>query len=114
MLHTIAVKTAYGETDERGYVRLHSAILRGIMSKRAQPEVVQALVDAEVIDPPAPYFAGVKAKGYRLSEKMLGQNYRLVMLRDRQLVKRIERERERLRQEQASRWLPIRYVRMRL
>ncbi|MBU4399726.1 MAG: hypothetical protein KKE86_10375, partial [Planctomycetes bacterium] len=82
-LHTIVTKTAHGETDERGYVRLHSRILRRIMSRRAQPAVVQSLVDAGVIDLPAGYFAGVKAKGYRLTEQTLGQRCKLVELRDR-------------------------------
>ncbi len=106
-LHTIVTKTAHGETDDRGYVRLHSKILRRIMSKRTQPEVVRALVDADVIDQPAPYFAGVKAKGYRLTEETLGQNYKLVELRDRKLIERLERERERLQREESLQWLPI-------
>ena len=86
---------------------MDSRILRRVMSKRAQPAVVRALVEADVIDPPAPYFAGVKAKGYRLTEETLGQHCKLVELRDRQLIKRLARECERLRQEESLQWLPI-------
>jgi hypothetical protein len=106
-LHTIVTKTAHGEMDEWGYVRLDSRILRRVMSKRTQPAVVNALVDAGVIDPPAAYFAGVKAKGYRFTQKTLGERCKLVEAQDRQLIKRLQRERERLQQEEASRWLPI-------
>ena len=106
-VHTVATKTAHGETDESGYVRLDSRVLRRVMSKRTQPAVVRALVDAGVIDPPAPYFAGVRAKGYRLTEKTLGERCKLVEVQDRQLAKRLQRERERLQREEASRWLPI-------
>ena len=105
-LHSIVTKTAHGETDERGYARLDSRVLRRVMSKRTQPAVVRALVDAGVIDPPAPYFAGVKAKGYRLTQETLRQQCKLVEAQDRQLIKRLQRERERLQREEVSRWLP--------
>ena len=79
------------------------------MSKRTQPAVVQALVDGSVIDPPAPYFVGVKTKGYRLTKQMLQQGCKSIQLHDRQLIKRIQRERERLQREKTSLWLPIHY-----
>ncbi len=106
-LHTIVTKTAHEQTDERGYARLDSRILRRVMSKRAQPAVVRAIVDAGVIDPPAGYFAGVKAKGYRFTQKTLEEKCKLVEVQDRQLIKRLARECERLRQEESSQWLPI-------
>lgn len=108
-LHTVLLKVAHGDTDEYGYARLDSRILRRVMSKRAQPAVVRALVDAEVIEPPAPYCAGVKAKGYKPTARTSAQRCVLVEAQDRKLIERIQREGERLQMKQETHWLPIHY-----
>lgn len=108
-LHTVLLKVAHGDADPYGYARLDSRILRRVMSKRAQPAVVRALVEATVIDPPAPYFAGVKVRGFKPTPQTLARWCIPVEAQDRRLIERIERERERLRVEQEAVWLPIHY-----
>jgi hypothetical protein len=98
---------AYGQTDEYGYARLHSLVMRRVMSKRTQPAVVRALVDGEVIEPPAPYCAGLRSKGYRLTRAYLTERFKLVPAEDVHLIARVRRELERMRQDQNDRWLPI-------
>lgn len=107
LVSTILTKTAYGQTDPYGYVRLHADILRRIMSKRKYTSVIKALVDSGWLDPPVPYCPGVKGKGYRLTEGILSQRSKRVAAQDRYLIKRVLRERKRMREEQMVHWLPI-------
>ena len=107
LVSTILRKEAYRNTDEHGYTRLRSTVLRRVMSKRTQPAVVRALVEAGVLDPPSPHCAGVRSKGYRLTKMYLAEPFKQVEAKDRKLINRIDRERERMHQEQMVRWLPI-------
>jgi hypothetical protein len=104
---TILRKAACDDVDAFGYVRLHSGILQRVMSKRHYTTVVDVLVEAGTVDPPAPYYAGIKSKGFRISEKHLSERFKIIEPRDRHLIKRIQREWERISQHQRERWLPI-------
>ena len=90
-----------------GYARLHSSILRRVMSQRHYTKVIGALVEGEVLDPLAPYCAGIKSRGYRLSTKSTAQHCKHVPAEDLRSIERILRELKRIRQEQRTRWLPI-------
>lgn len=71
LMDTIVRKTAYRNTDPWGCVRLHSSIMRKIMSPDNIAGIVKALERGKAIET-APYFAGVKCKGYRLGRRYLG------------------------------------------
>jgi len=106
-VNTILRKASLDDVDSHGYVRLHSAILRRVMSRRHYVAVEDALVEAGTIELPAPYYAGVKSKGFRISEKHLSEGFRTIEPRDRRLIGRIQREWERMEEDQRQRWLPI-------
>lgn len=107
LVSTITRKMAFGDVDDLGFVRLHSSILKRTMSKRTYAAVAKALVDAGVLASIAPHSAGLRSRGYRLTEKYLNERHRLVAAKDRHLIKRIRRETEQMRQEQMKLRLPI-------
>jgi len=110
LLSTIIRKSAHQETDDYGYARLDSRILRRVMSRRDQPAVVRALVNADWIRPPAPYCPGVKCKGYALTVTHRDERCKLVPASDPHITRRIHRECERLRVEALDRWLPVHHA----
>jgi hypothetical protein len=110
LVSTIVRKIAARDTDPWGCARLHSDVLRRIMYSPTQPAVVKALEDSGVIEV-APYYAGVKTKGYRMARRFLGDRSIQVSATDVRLIERIERERQRQQaDEQRIRWLPIHYA----
>ncbi len=110
LVSTILRKTANRDTDIWGCVRLHSSIMRRIMDKHAVGEIVDSLVAGGALET-APHCAGVKAKGYRLAQRYLGDRCIQIRVPDPRLLDRIERERERRKaDEQRQRWKPIHYA----
>jgi len=110
LLSTIVRKTATRDTDVWGCVRLHSDILRRIMDKHSMGDVIRALEHGGAIET-YPYCAGVKAKGYRLAKRYLGDRCVRVLAVDPRLLTRLEQERQRLDAEESqSRWKPIHYL----
>jgi hypothetical protein len=110
LLSTIIRKWAHEETDEYGYARLYSCILRRVMSRRDQPAVVRALVNAGWIKPPAPYCPGVKCKGYALMPIHQDEHCKLFPASDSHIIARIHREWERLHVLALDRWLPVHHA----
>ena len=104
---TIVNKMAHHQVDPWGFARLSSSILRKTMSWRAQPAVMRALVARRWLDPPAPYYPGVKSKGFRLSKGALAQGSKSVAATNKGLIARIHREWDRMAAVQQQRWLPI-------
>ena len=92
-----------------GCVRLHSDVLRRVMCSQTQPAVVKALEAGGAIET-APYHAGVKAKGYRLAKRFLGDRCVRVPATDPRLLERIEAERLSQQQDHRMRWKPIHYL----
>jgi hypothetical protein len=110
LVSQIVHKTANKDVDPWGCVRLHSDILRRVMYSPTEPAVVEALEAAGAIET-APYYAGVKAKGYRLAKRFLGDDSVQVRATDPRLIARIEAERQRQQtEEQRNRWLPVHYT----
>ena len=109
LMSTIVRKTAYRDTDAWGCVRLHWNILRKIMSKHHIADIVKALERGAAIET-APYYAGVKCKGYRLGKRYLGDRHVRVPATDPRLIERIEQARSEQEAEQRSRWRPIHFA----
>ncbi len=108
LISTILTKTAVKDVDSWGCVRLHSDILRRVMRKSVQPAIVQALVDHQVIET-APHREGVRSKGFRISRRFLGDRCVRVRCQDPRLADRIQRERDRLEDQQQKLWCPVHY-----
>jgi len=109
LMSTIVRKTAYRDTDPWGCVRLHSSILRKIMSPNSIADIVKALERGEAIET-APYYAGVKCRGYRLGRRYLGDRHVRWPATDPRLIERIERARGEQEAEQRGRWKPIHFA----
>jgi len=110
LVSQIVRKIASRDTDPWGCARLHSDVLGRVMHKNTVSAVVEALEAGGAIET-APYYAGVKAKGYRLAKRYLGDRSVQVPATDPRLIARIEAERERRHaDEQRTRWLPVHYA----
>lgn len=109
LVSTILRKTANRDTDPCGCVRLDSRILRRIMYAPTMADVIRAMEHGAIET--APYHVGVKAKGFRLAQRYLGERCVRRPAVDPRLIGRVERERQRLdADDRQSRWLPIHYA----
>jgi hypothetical protein len=80
------------------------------MYEPTMSDVIRALEDGGALETYS-YCAGVKATGYRLGERYLGDHCVRVPAVDRRLVDRVEQEHQRLDAEESqSRWKPIHYA----
>ena len=106
LMSTIVRKTAHRDTDPWGCVRLHTSILRKIMSPNAISDIVAALERGEAIET-APHYPGVKCRGYRLGRRYLGDRHVRRPATDPRLIERIEQAQREQEAEQRCRWQPI-------
>ena len=102
----IVTKTAVKDTDPWGCVRLHHDFLRRVMDKDCIAPIVNALQDGGVIEVFA-HCKGIKCKGYRMTARYTCVPSVRVPAIDPRLIDRIERERQRMNDEQRGRWLPV-------
>jgi len=110
LVSTIVRKTAYKDVDPWGCVRLHTDVMRRVMGPNTIAAIVKTLEAGGAIET-APYYSGVKCKGYRLAARFLGDRCVSVPATDPRLIDRIEAERLRQQQdEQRSRWKPIHFM----
>jgi hypothetical protein len=113
LIDTIIRKTADGGTDGEGYVRLHSEVLRRVLSRRNYPAVFAALVQGGIVET-SPHVAGVQATGYRLASRFNRGGVKWVRVNNGAGVRKVQAEQERLRrvQERAQQatWRPIDWV----
>jgi hypothetical protein len=108
LISTIVRKLAYRIVDPWKWVRLHSDILHRVMGRR-YAAIIRDL-EKGVIET-APYYAGVKAKGYRLAKSYLSDRHIRRPATDPCLIDRIERERaKQSEQEKRESWKPIHSV----
>jgi hypothetical protein len=108
LVSTVLRKTANRDTDPWGRVRLDSRILRRIMYAPMMGDVIRNLKHGAIET--ASYYAGVKAKGFRLAQRYLGDRCVRRPAVDPRLIGRLEQERQRLdAEERQSLWLPIHY-----
>ncbi len=109
LMSTIVWKTAHKDVDPWGCARLHSDVLRRVMYSPTQPAIVEALEAGGAIEV-APYYPGVKAKGFRLAKCYLGDRCTRVPATDPRLMDRIEAEQLRQQHDQRARWRPVHYM----
>jgi len=107
LLHAVTRKTIHGDLDERGYARLHSRVLRRIVSHRHVAAVVKALTQDDVFQVDSSYMPGEQSKGYRLHPRLLRRNHIRYRPADQYLINRWRREIERMREVQRERRRPI-------
>jgi hypothetical protein len=89
LVNTILRKMANRDMDPWGYVRLHSSILRRVMDSHTMGDVIRALENGAIQT--APYYTGVKARGFRLAKRYLGDRSVQVACVDPRLCRRLER-----------------------
>jgi len=109
LVSTIVRKTAHKDVDHWGCVRLHTDVLRRVMAPNTIAAIVEALEAGGAIET-APYYAGVKCKGYRLARRFMGDRCVRVPATDPRLIERIEAERRRQQQDRRTRWKPIHHM----
>ena len=94
----ILTKTARGQVDEFGNVRLMAKHLRNIMHKHHYNHVVDALVDGGAVERD-PYLVGERSFGYRLGERFHDDKHVRIPATDPRLIARLaafHRQQERL------------------
>lgn len=105
LLSTILRKMASRDVDPWGLVRLHSDILRRVMNKRTYNDVIESHLDSAIER--RPYKVGEVSFGYRLVERFMHEDSRIVPATDVRLIDRIRREQRRMEKLQAGRLRPI-------
>ncbi|MFH1919780.1 MAG: hypothetical protein ABIP48_07855 [Planctomycetota bacterium] len=109
LVSTVLRKTANRDTDPWGCVRLHSSILRRVMDSHTMGDVIRALENGAIET--APYYAGVKARGFRLAKRYLGDRSVRVPCVDPRLLGRLEQERQRWEAgKPKAGWKPIHFL----
>lgn len=109
-MSTLVRKTAHKDVDPWGCVRLHSDVLRRVMTRNYISPIIRRLEGGQAIET-APYHAGIKCIGYRLGKRYLGDRCVRVPATDPRLIARIEAEQHRQQhEEQRTRWKPIHYM----
>ena len=102
VLGTIMRKEMYGRTDDGGYVRLSSRVMREMIGRNTWQKTIMALRPCLETQS---YIKGVRCRGYKVVG--LGNESRRVPLQDPELAGRIWQHRDCWRQEQEARLLPI-------
>jgi hypothetical protein len=108
LVSTILRKTANRDVDPWGCVRLDSRILRRVMGRQSR-YIIRALEHGAIET--APYCAHVKATGYRLASRYLGDRCVRVTAVDPSFLARLEQERQRREAETPrANWKPIHFL----
>jgi hypothetical protein len=105
-VHLIVTKTARGQADDEGFVRLKAAHLMAVMSKDHYAAVISSLVDGGAVVR-APYRSGERSYGYRMAERYCGDPHRRVEVTDERLSDRLELYHRRREAEREARLLPV-------
>lgn len=106
---TILTKTACGNVDDDGNVRLMANQTRSIMHNRECRSIVDSLLDGGVVERTG-YTVGVKAFGYRLSNRFVSDRHGRVQATDRRLIRRLEVFHAEQEQERRSRMQPVHFA----
>jgi hypothetical protein len=105
-ISTILVKTARGQVDILGVVRLHAAHLRRVMHNRHYRTVVEALLERGAIER-FPYAVGERSFGYRLTKRFVADRHVRVRVTDCRLIARLKAFHARAEVERQSRLEPV-------
>lgn len=107
LVSTIVSKAAIGDVDDDGFARLHSDVLRRIVTARPWSKILGALRH-KVIET-APYRAGHYSRGYRLAPDWANRKHCRQRATDPHFLLRIQTERDRMEKEEIAKWKPIHY-----
>lgn len=105
---TIVRKTARGECDRRGFVRLRAEYLMQIMCSASYAAVIGELLFWDVIERDR-FIVGLKPFGYRLSPRFATDGHKRLAITDPRLIARIDLHREKVMSVQKSRAKPVHY-----
>ena len=102
----ILTKTARGDVDEFGNVRLMAKHLRNIMHPHRYNHVVDALLDGGAVER-KPYQVGQRAFGYRLAERFRDDKHVRIPATDTRLIGRLTAFHTQTEQERRARLKPV-------
>lgn len=105
----ILTKTARGQVDELGNVRLMAKHLRSIMHKHHYNQVVDALLESGAVVR-TPYEIGERSFGYRLGDRFRDDKHIRITVRDTRLIDRLRSFHEQADKERQSRMKPVHYA----
>lgn len=97
IVSTVLRKMAIKDVDNNGFAHLSSDIMRRILRKDTMTELIDALKHGSIET--SPYERGVRCRGYRLSRRYLGEEVKFVQAGDPALLRRIEREKLRAKED---------------
>ncbi|TWU13878.1 hypothetical protein CA54_27180 [Symmachiella macrocystis] len=101
----ILTKTARGQVDQFGNVRLMAKYLRNIMHKHRYNHVVDALLERGAVER-VPYQVGKQSFGYRLAERFRDDKHVRIAAEDFRLIDRLRSFHEEAEHERQSRMKP--------
>jgi hypothetical protein len=105
----ILTKTARGQVDDSGYVRLKAKYLRSIMHKHDYNKVVDALLDGGAVERVA-YQVGENSFGYQLAKRFLCDKHVRLAAKDPRLIGRLRLFHEQAECERHSRMKPVHFA----
>jgi hypothetical protein len=105
----ILTKTARGNIDENGNVRLMAKHLRNIMHKHHYNHVVDALLDRGAVERVA-YQVGKRSFGYRLAERFRDDKHVRIAAQDPRLIARLTAFHKKAEQDRQSRMKPVHFA----
>lgn len=105
----ILTKTARGQVDDSGHVRLMAKHLRSIMHKHQYNKVVDALLDGGAVKR-VPYRPGERSFGYQLADRFRDDKHVRLTARDPRLIGRLRMFHEQAECERHSRMKPVHFA----
>ena len=105
----ILTKTARGQVDEFGYVRLMAKHLRNIMHKHHYNHVVDSLHEHGAVVR-VQYQVGEHSFGYRLGDRFRADKHIRIAVQDPRLIDRLRLFHEKAEQERQSRMKPVHFA----
>jgi hypothetical protein len=106
---TVLTKTAHGDVDGRGFVRLYAKYLRNIMYQATYNDVIDSLLEGGVVERRG-YKAGKHSFGYRLTARFASDRHVRVPATDLRLIKRWTIFAEQKKREREAEWLPVHHA----
>jgi len=106
VVNAVLRKQVNRDTDAEGYARLHSTVLKEVLSWRALAPVLKALIAGGALERDS-YLVGVRSYGYRLTRRYLGDRHVRRRPVNPILVEKLAAIEQRFLKEQQDRRKPI-------
>lgn len=107
LISTIVKKMYFGKTDREGFARLNRRVLERVVPKRSLSAIIDALLDADIVERDACYRIGQFSVGYRLATAWRTRPIHWTPAADPRLIERVRRELVFLESLRLARRLPI-------